>query len=77
MIIPVRCFTCGEVVGDKWEEFAARVKEGEAPSKILDDLGLKKYCCRRILISHVPVIDELLKYSEHSRRKSEGVGNYG
>ena len=21
MIIPVRCFTCGKVIGDKWEQF--------------------------------------------------------
>lgn len=21
MIIPVRCFTCGKVVGNKWEQF--------------------------------------------------------
>ena len=21
MIIPVRCFTCGKVLGDKWEDY--------------------------------------------------------
>ncbi|RLI03540.1 DNA-directed RNA polymerase subunit N, partial [Candidatus Bathyarchaeota archaeon] len=26
MIIPIRCFTCGAVIGDKWEEFSNRVK---------------------------------------------------
>ncbi|MGJ7029329.1 DNA-directed RNA polymerase subunit N (RpoN/RPB10) [Methanothermobacter sp. DSM 3267] len=27
--------------------------DGEDPGKVLDDLGLKRYCCRRMLISHV------------------------
>ncbi|MEM2226686.1 MAG: DNA-directed RNA polymerase subunit N [Candidatus Bathyarchaeia archaeon] len=67
MMIPVRCFTCGEVVGDKWEEYISRLNRGEDPSRILDDLGLKKYCCRRTLISHVEVIDEVLKYAEHMK----------
>jgi len=61
-MIPIRCFTCGKLIGDKWEEFSKRVKEGENPGKVLDDLGIVKYCCRRMLISHVEVIDELLGY---------------
>jgi len=70
MIIPVRCFSCGFLVGDKWEDFAKRVKEGEDAGKVLDDLGVKRYCCRRMLLSHVEVIDEILKfYEEASKRK--------
>ena len=70
MIIPVRCFSCGFLVGDKWEDFARRVKEGENAGKVLDDLGVKRYCCRRMLLSHVDIIDEILKfYEEASKRK--------
>ena len=42
MIVPVRCFTCGKVIGDKWEDFARRVKEGEDAGKVLDDLGVTR-----------------------------------
>ena len=69
MIIPVRCFSCGNLVGDKWEEFARRVKDGDEPRDVLDDLGMKRYCCRRMLISHVEVIDEFLKYAEVAYKK--------
>jgi DNA-directed RNA polymerase subunit N len=70
IIIPVRCFSCGSLVGDKWEDFAKRVKEGEDSGKVLDSLGVKRYCCRRMLLSHVEVIDEILKfYEEASKRK--------
>jgi len=64
MMVPVRCFTCGALVGDKWEAFAHRVANGENPGKVLDDLGLTRYCCRRMLLSNVEVIDEVLRYSE-------------
>jgi len=63
-IIPVRCFSCGKLVGDKWEEFAKRVKSGEAAGKVLDDLGVTRYCCRRMLMSHVEIIDEIIKFYE-------------
>jgi len=70
IIIPVRCFSCGSLIGDKWEEFARRVKEGEDSGKVLDSLGIRRYCCRRMLLSHVEVIDEILKfYEEAGKRK--------
>jgi len=61
-MIPVRCFTCGKVVGDKYEEFERRVAGGEDPQKVLDELGLDKFCCRRMLITHCDLIDEFLQF---------------
>jgi DNA-directed RNA polymerase, subunit N (RpoN/RPB10) len=46
MIIPVRCFTCGKVVGSAYPEYVKRVGMGEDPKKVLDDLGFERYCCR-------------------------------
>ena len=65
MIIPVRCFSCGKVVGDKWEPFSNRVAAGEPPKEVLDDLGVERYCCRRMLLSHVDLVDEILKFHEN------------
>lgn len=64
MIIPVRCFSCGKVIGDKWEEFKRRVEVGENSREVLDDLGIERYCCRRMLLSHVEIIDEVLRFHE-------------
>ena len=63
MIFPVRCFTCGKVIGHLWEDYEKRVKEGENPKKVLDDLGVTRYCCRRMFLSHTEIIDEVLKFS--------------
>ena len=76
MIIPVKCFTCGLVIADKYryyleevrkrklakdmdvdkvvyltKEFSEKTPEGE----VMDDLGLKKMCCRRHMLTHVDI----------------------
>ena len=64
MMIPVRCFSCGQVVGDKWQEFNERANvKKENADKVLDSIGVKRYCCRRMLISHVELIDDIINYS--------------
>ena len=64
MLVPVRCFTCGNLVADKFEEYQNKVKSGEAPAKILDSLGIKRYCCRRMLLTTVETIQQVLPFYE-------------
>tara|TARA_B110000285_G_C15000143_1_gene551010 strand:+ start:549 stop:770 length:222 start_codon:yes stop_codon:yes gene_type:complete len=70
MIIPVRCFTCGKVLADKWNFYKNELKQHEdtiinvnaktvqqtAEGKALNKIGLKRYCCRRVMLSHVDLI---------------------
>jgi DNA-directed RNA polymerase I, II, and III subunit RPABC5 len=81
MIIPIKCFTCGMVLADKYrfyceqvrkkklakksngesididkvlyltKEFSDKTPEGE----VLDELKLKKMCCRRHMLTHVDI----------------------
>ena len=62
MIIPVRCFTCGKVVGSAYEKLKERVAKGEDPQEVLDDLGIDRYCCRRMIVSHIDLIDEVMPF---------------
>ncbi|MCX6815321.1 MAG: DNA-directed RNA polymerase subunit N [Candidatus Aenigmarchaeota archaeon] len=52
MIIPVRCMTCGKQVGGLWDNYKQRVEAGESPAKVMDDLGLERYCCRALFLTH-------------------------
>lgn len=62
MIVPVRCFTCGKVVASAWPVFVERSRAGEDPGKVLDELGLVRYCCRRMVLSNAELIDEVLPF---------------
>ncbi|RME55305.1 DNA-directed RNA polymerase subunit N [Candidatus Woesearchaeota archaeon] len=64
MIIPIRCMSCGKPIAHLWEEFNKRVNEGEEVKKVLDDLGLERFCCRTVFISHVDLIDEVAKFKK-------------
>lgn len=76
MIIPVKCFTCGKLLGDKYLYYLRKVKEMKLTNEgnderyhyltvennekteegiVLDELGLKKMCCRRHMLAHVDI----------------------
>ena len=78
MLIPIRCFTCGKVLADKWYGYVKMVDEekektGKTEDSILnlknteiektpeaialDKLNLHRYCCRRMMISNINLID--------------------
>lgn len=73
MIIPVRCFTCNKLIGDKYEKYLEMIKTKKLENNYLNDqdekinhdcifnkLKLKRYCCRRIFLSHIDLL-EILK----------------
>ncbi len=69
MLVPVRCFTCGNLIADKFEEFQTKIKSGEEPAKILSSLGMKWYCCRRMLLTSVETIQQVVPFYEAIRRR--------
>ena len=62
MYFPIRCFTCGAVIADKYEEYSKHVKEGKNPAKVLEEMEIDRYCCRRMFLSHVEVMDKIVRY---------------
>jgi DNA-directed RNA polymerase subunit N len=72
LIIPIRCFSCNRVIASDFRKFQKKMNEirekrreptPEEISNIMDDLGLEKYCCRRMILSHIELIDEIMPFS--------------
>ena len=85
MLIPPRCFTCGEIIADKWDIYIKTVNkiktnndttnnneldiqyiditkktiEKSIEGKVLDDMGIHKYCCRIPFLSTVHLITSI------------------
>lgn len=76
MIIPIKCFTCGTVLANKYRYYAEEVRrrkmtrglhvekviyltpeysEKTPEGEVLDELNLKKMCCRRHMLTHVDI----------------------
>jgi DNA-directed RNA polymerase subunit N (RpoN/RPB10) len=76
MIIPVKCFTCGNVLGDKYRFYLEEVRKKKLEKKmdiekviyltkdfhektpegeVLDELNMRKMCCRRHFLTHVDI----------------------
>lgn len=62
MMIPVRCFTCGKVIGHLWEEYKRRTAEGEDAGKVMTELGIERYCCRQIFLSNADLIQDINQF---------------
>ena len=56
-LFPVRCFTCGRVIGGKWDTYV-ELCEYVTPSEALDRMKCLAVCCRRHFLSHVPELEE-------------------
>ena len=67
MMIPIRCYTCGKTIAQYYDDFLKGLKEGKEARELLDSLELKRYCCRRMLITHVELIDNILIFSSPTR----------
>ena len=65
MIVPVRCTSCGKPIGQLWQDYKERAEKGQDKKKIMDDLGLKRYCCRAVFMGHVDLADLSAKFAKY------------
>lgn len=69
MIIPVRCFTCNKTIGHLWENYDRLLKLKDKDDKqlytsneILEKMNIKRYCCKRMFIGNIEIIDNIILY---------------
>lgn len=87
-LLPVRCYTCNAVISQL--QYERRLREcifgGNTPSikEILDEMGVSRYCCRKIYMGHVYSItrDEVVHHQtlktiwEENKDNEEFVREY-
>ena len=73
VLIPVRCFTCGNLIADKFDEYQTKLKIGENPEKVLNNLGINRYCCRRMLLTTVETIQQVIPFYESIQKRKQEV----
>jgi len=64
MLCPIRCMSCGKPIAHLWEQFKERTEKGEHPKKVLDELGLERYCCRAVFLGHVDLLPLVSKFKK-------------
>ena len=73
MLIPVRCFTCGNLIADKFDDYQTKLKAGEDPEKVLNDLQINRYGCRRMLLTTVETIQQVIPFYESIQKRKQEV----
>ena len=62
MCIPVRCFTCNKIIAlVPVLELIEKARTRQHFQKIFKKFGFKRSCCRRIILTSVPVLETLKK----------------
>lgn len=65
-MLPVRCYTCNKVLGNKGATFEKLKNSGLEMEEIWANLGLKRQCCKTIMITHVDLTDEMMEYDDYN-----------
>lgn len=61
-MLPVRCFTCLKVIGNTWGTYCHALQSGKTEAEALEQCNIRRICCRRMLLSHVDIVDEIMRY---------------
>lgn len=50
---PIRCYTCGKILGNKWICIGKYLQDKIPLKEIYEKIGIRRYCCKRIILTSV------------------------
>jgi len=56
--------SCGRPVAHLWANYKERISKGENQKKVLDELGLERYCCRALFMGHVDLLEDISEFKK-------------
>ena len=56
--------SCGKPIAHLWEQFKERTSNGEDAKKVLDELGLDRYCCRTVFLGQEDTLELVNKFKK-------------
>ena len=75
MIIPIRCFTCGNIIASKYDKYISLINNNKEHNVLSIDLkkkktnniynntmekvGLKRYCCKRHILGNLSILEDI------------------
>ena len=65
MSFHIRCFSCNKIIGNKWDIYNTHLESGMSGRDAFANIGIKRYCCKRMFLGHVEIVDKLLLYSQN------------
>jgi DNA-directed RNA polymerase I, II, and III subunit RPABC5 len=54
---PIRCYTCGKILGNKWITIDKMLNEKKTYPEIYEYLNITRYCCKRIVMTSVDIFE--------------------
>ena len=64
MIIPIRWFSCGKPIAHLYKKYKEMVAQGKSEKEVLDELGIKRYCCRAQILGQTDTLELVNKFKK-------------
>lgn len=66
MLFPVRCFTCGKVIGHLYKTYTLLIEDGISKKDSLDKIGAVRYCCRRMFLTYIDTFKYISEFNKQN-----------
>jgi DNA-directed RNA polymerase subunit N len=56
--------SCGKPIAHLYKKFKIMIEKGEEPKRVLDELGIERYCCRAAFLGQIDLLETINKFKK-------------